>query len=325
MKNFEHVNASSVEEAIALLESAGNARAIAGGTDLLTRLKLEMDDPDRLVNLKTIPGLAGIVENGTGLDIGALATLDSIASSAVVNEHYPLLARAIRAAASPQLRNFGTIGGNLCQYNRCWYFRGPFQCWLKHGAICFALEGENKNHAIFGGGPCYSIHPSDTAPVLIALQADVSISGRNGSRTLPVEDFFRLPREDSRQVTVLEPGEIITGIHIPRPDEGSAGVFLKAMERRVWSFAQASIAVQMNFENREIKDARIVLGGVAPVPWRLPRLETSFFGERIHPVLIVGAAEMAVAGAMPLSHNRYKIPLVKGLLTEALTQIAKIR
>jgi xanthine dehydrogenase YagS FAD-binding subunit len=322
MKNFEHADAETIEEAIGLLEGAGNTRIIAGGTDLLSRMKAGIDEPDRLVNLKTIRGLNNIVEIETGLNIGALATLDAVASDAAVSKQYSILAQAIGQAASPQLRTAGTIGGNLCQNSRCWYYRGQFPCWLKHGDTCYAKDGENKDHAIFGGGPCFTAHPSDTAPALIALGAEITVEGPEGSRTMPVEDLFQLPNDDSRQLTVLKSDEIITGIHIPRPAERSVGIYLKAMERRVWSFAQASVAIQISFRGQDLKDARAVLGGVAPMPWRLPRLESYLRNEGIYPRAITGASDIAVAGAQPLSHTRYKIPLIRALVSDALTRLA---
>ncbi len=321
MRHFEHVNATSVAGAVSLLARDGRASPIAGGTDLLTRMKLGIARPERLVNLKTIRELDRIDFNGAGLDLGALVTLDAIAADPAVRERYPLLVRAIEVAASPQLRNAGTIGGNLAQASRCWYYRGRFDCWLKGGEVCYARDGENSRHAIFGGGPCYTVHPSDPAPALIALGAAVSTAGPKGERTRPLEELFQVPGEDSRRLAVLEAGELITGVHLPAPAPGSRGTYLKAMERKVWEFALASVAALLVFEGDVIREARVVLGGVAPKPWRLPQTEAALRGRRLGPEVIGRAAELAAEGAQPLEHNRYKVGLVKGIVAEALSTI----
>jgi len=321
MKSFEHVNATSAAGAVSLLAAKETARPIAGGTDLLTQMKLGIVEPDRLVNLKTISRLNSITSGETSLRIGALATLDSIGSNNVVREIYPALARAIEVAASPQLRNSGTIGGNLAQGSRCWYYRGQFHCWLKGGDVCQAKDGENSHHAIFGGGPCYAVHPSDPAPALVALGAEASIVGPKGERTIPLEDLFQLPHEGSRQLTTLEPQEIITGVRVPAPAEGSKGTYLKAMERKVWAFALVSVALQLVMDGDMVRDARVVLGGVAPRPWRLPQAEKALRNQHKSPAVISEAAELATKGAQPIGHNRYKIALVKAMVTEALSSI----
>jgi len=323
MNNFEHADATSVEEAIGLLGLKGNSLPIAGGTDLLTQIKLGIIKPDRVVNLKTIPGLDLITSRDNGLYIGAIANLDTIANNQVVREQYPALIKAIEVIASPQLRNSGTIGGNLAQGPRCWYYRGEFHCWMKQGERCYARVGENSHHAIFGGGRCNQVHPSDLAPVLIALGAEIIIEGIRGQRTLPLADLFQLPQSGSRQLTILNSDEIITMIRLPVPIPGTKGTYLKAMDRKVWAFALASVAVQLVLEKGKIRDARIVLGGVAPMPWRLLKTEELLRNQKINISLITEAAEVAVEGAQPLSCNLYKIALVKGILTEALSSILK--
>jgi len=321
MKNFEHVNAASAASAVSLLAAKGTSRPIACGTDLLTQMKLGIVEPDRLVNLKTISGLNSITAGETGLTIGALATLDSIGSNRVVREIYPALARAIEVAASPQLRNLGTIGGNLAQSSRCWYYRGQFQCWLKGGDVCQAKDGENSRHAILGGGPCYTVHPSDPTPALIVLGAEASIVGPKGERTIAVEDLFQLPHEGSRQLTTLEPQEIITSVRVPAPAPGSKGIYLKAMERKVWAFALVSVAVQLVMDGDMVRDARVVLGGVAPRPWRLPQTEKALRNQHRTQTVVSDTAELAIKGAQPIGHNRYKIALVKAMVKEALSSI----
>ncbi|MGP8079224.1 MAG: FAD binding domain-containing protein [Dehalococcoidales bacterium] len=324
MNNFEHVDATSVAQAISLLGSNGSSVPIAGGTDLLTQIKLGLIKPDRLVNLKTIPGLDLITFNDSGLNIGPLVKLDVIASNKTVQKQYPAIIKAIEVIASPQLRNAGTIGGNLVQGPRCWYYRGQFRCWLKQGERCYARNGENSHHAIFGNGRCNQVHPSDLAPVLIALGAEINIEGKRGQRTIPLSDLFQIPHEGSRQLTILDPGEIVTGIHLPAPVPGSRSIYLKAMERKVWAFALASVAVQLVIEDGVIRNPTIVLGGVAPKPWRLPESEEILRNQKIKREAITAAAEVAVAGAQPLNGNHYKIPLVKGILTEALSSILEL-
>ena len=321
MNNFEHADATTIADAISLLASNGSSVPIAGGTDLLTQIKLGLIKPARLVNLKTIPGLDLITVVNNGLNIGALANLDTIANNSVVRVQYPALIKAIEVTASPQLRNSGTVGGNLAQGPRCWYYRGQFQCWMKGGERCYARNGENSHHAIFGNGRCNQVHPSDLAPVLIALGAEINIEGIRGRRTIPLSDLFQIPHEGSRQLTILDPGEIITMIHLPTPVSGSRSTYFKAMERRVWSFALASVAVQLVIEDGVIRNPVIVLGGVAPKPWRLPKSEESLRNQPINREVITAAAETAVEGAQPLNANHYKIPLVKGILTEVLSDI----
>ena len=321
MNNFEHADATTIADAISLLASNGSSVPIAGGTDLLTQIKLGLIKPGRLVNLKTIPGLDLITVVNNGLNIGALANLDTIANNSVVRGQYPALIKAIEVTASPQLRNSGTVGGNLAQGPRCWYYRGQFQCWMKGGERCYARNGENSHHAIFGNGRCNQVHPSDLAPVLIALGAEINIEGIRGRRTIPLSDLFQIPHEGSWQLTILDPGEIITMIHLPTPVSGSRSTYFKAMERKVWSFALASVAVQLVIEDGVIRNPVIVLGGVAPKPWRLPKSEESLRNQTINREVITAAAETAVEGAQPLNANHYKIPLVKGILTEVLSDI----
>jgi xanthine dehydrogenase YagS FAD-binding subunit len=321
MKSFEHVNATSAASAVSLLTANGTSRLMAGGTDLLTQIKLGIIEPDRLVNLKTIPGLNSITSGKGGLRIGALATLDSIGSNKAVRNSYSALVQAIEVAASPQLRNSGTIGGNMAQGSRCWYYRGQFRCWLKGGDVCQAKDGENSHHAIFGGGPCYTVHPSDLAPALIALGAEVNIVGSKGERTIPLEDLFQLPHEGSRQLTILEPQEIITGVRVPVPPSGSKGIYLKAMERKVWAFALVSVAVQLVMDGDMVRDTRVALGGVAPRPWRLPQTEKALHNQHKTQAVISEAAELATNGAQPIGHNRYKIALVKAMVKQALSSI----
>ena len=324
MKNFAHVNATSLAGAVGLLEQKGNSRVIAGGTDLITEMRLGIVAPDRLINLKTIPGMNEILfEEKPGFRLGALATLDEIARNKAVQEHYPILVQAISQAASPQLRNRGTLAGNLSQDSRCWYYRGQFQCWLKGGTICYAKDGENAHHAILGGGPCYTVHPSDPAPALIALKAQIHIHGPHGERSLPLERFFQVPREDSRRLTILEPTEIITQIDIPASPPQSIGTYLKAMDRKVWSFALVSLAAQLTWNGDRISESRLVFGGVAPRPWRRQDIEALLQDQKLDDSTIDRAVRLLRNGEQPLAHNGYKVALSQGLLKEALNFLSR--
>jgi xanthine dehydrogenase YagS FAD-binding subunit len=269
MRSFEHVNASDIQTAIALLREP-HTEAIAGGTDLLGELKARLRSPKRLVNIKTLSELHEIgYSPQMGLRIGALVTLAQIEQHPAIRERFSLLAQAASSAATPQLRNMGTVGGNLCQKPRCWYYRNKlFHCWLKGGETCFAEDGENKYHAILGADRCHAVHPSDLAPALMALDATIRVVGPDLDGEISLAELYTKPTESHRQMTILGPGELITEIRVPTPKGDSRGVYLKAMERQSWSFALVSVAAHLRREGDHIADARIVLGGVAAIPWR---------------------------------------------------------
>ncbi len=323
MRSFEHVNAPDIKTAVALLREA-SAEAIAGGTDLLGELKARVRSPKRLVNLKTLSQLRQIsYSQKSGLKIGALVTLAQIEHHPVIRERFSLLAQAASSAATPQLRHLGTVGGNLCQKPRCWYYRNKlFRCWLKGGEKCFAEDGENRYHAILGADRCHAVHPSDLAPALIALDATLRVVGPDLDGEISLEELYTKPTESHRHMTILGPGELITEIRVPTPKEGARGVYLKAMERQSWSFALVSVAAHMSFEGERIVDARLVLGGVAAIPWRAKDSEKILVGQKLSEELAQQAAEAAVAGAQPLRDNAYKVPLTQGLVKQALRAVA---
>jgi len=321
MKNFVYIGPLSLGEATSALEEK-DSQAIAGGTDLLTVMKLKIKSPARLINLKSVPGISEITRSdGEGLLIGALATLDSIGRDSVIHNYYPVIQQAATSAASPQLRNRGTAGGNLCQEPRCPYYRSQLHCWIKGGERCFARDGENSRHAIFSGGPCFTVFPSDLAPALISYGAEITLAGPGGERRLLLEDFYRRPAADSRRFTSLLSGEIVTGIKLPAPCPGWRGRYLKAAERKVWSFALVSLAVNLDLNGDKVQDARLTAGGVAPMPWRLESAESALRGQALDDTVIEKAAEAAVSGAKPLAKNGFKIPLLKGLVKEALNSL----
>lgn len=328
MKLFDHVSAASAGEAASLLahvpaNEAAAPRIIAGGTDLLTLMKADILAPARLIDLKPARALRYLrFEPDGSLRIGALATLADIERDAEVARRLPILPQSVRDAATPQLRAMATVGGNLLQRPRCWYFRGDFACWLKGGTECYARDGENKYSAILGESACVAVHPSDLAPALIALGAEVVIEGAGGKRALPVEQLFAAPTAGERIEYRLQPGEVIAEIRVPAQSEGANGVYLKAMDRHGWAFALTSAAAQVALRDGKIEQARMVLGGVASVPWRARDAEALLAGQVLTPELAAHAAEAAVAGARPLAHNGYKVPMVRELARRALMQAA---
>jgi xanthine dehydrogenase YagS FAD-binding subunit len=321
LPSFRYVRPRSVAEAVRSLAEPG-ARAHAGGTDLLGCLRDEVFDAKAVVSLSGLAEMKGIspTKDG-GLRIGALTTLAEIARNAEIAKGWPALAQGAAAAASPQLRNQGTLGGNLCQRPRCWYFRGDFDCARKGGEICFAVEGENTYHAIFGGSGCFIVHPSDTASPLVALQATARIAGPKGPRSVSVEKLFVLPAVDHTRETVLGPGELITEILLPPPLAGGKGLYKKVRARGAWDFALAGVAIALATKDGKVASARVVLSGVAPAPWRVPEAEKLLSGRALDAAVAAEAAEAAVKGAEPMSGNAYKVPLVMGAVEEALLSL----
>ncbi|MEW6336890.1 MAG: FAD binding domain-containing protein [Acidobacteriota bacterium] len=322
LPGFAHTRPSTLAEAVERLSAPG-ARAHAGGTDLLGCLRDRVLAADTVVSLSALTELRGISTTADGgVRIGALATVAEVAAEPAITRHYPALADAAQAVASPQLRNQGTIGGNLCQRPRCWYFRGDFHCARKGGDVCYAVEGENQYHAILGGEVCFIVHPSDTAPALIAYDAIARIAGPGGSRAVPLETFFVPPSTDFTRETILEPGEILTELLLPPPAEGQRGTYRKARIRAAWDFALAGVAANLAVRDRRVRSARVVLSGVAPVPWRVPEAERILAGARIDARTARDAGLAAVKGAAPLGNNGYKVDLVRGIVEEALLALA---
>jgi xanthine dehydrogenase YagS FAD-binding subunit len=216
-----------------------------------------------------------------------------------------------------------TVGGNLLQRSRCWYFRNPrVRCWLKGGDDCPAEEGENHLHAVLGGGPCWSAHPSDIAPTLLALDAEVRLRGPHGRRTLPLAEFFALPVADRRTETTLRPDELVEGVRIPPQPEGTRSTYVKAMDRAIWAFALVGVAVALRLDGRRVTHARLALGGVAPIPWRATAAEAILLGGEASDGLFARAADVALADARPLRDNGYKLPLLRALIRRAFAELA---
>jgi len=334
MKSFEWANPTTINDAVKLLRvpAAGGdideaPRPIAGGQDLLTTMKDYTSRPARLVNLKHIRGLDRITLNARGLTIGALATLTQLEEHAGVRKSFPGLAEAALSIATPQIRNLGTVGGNLCQRPRCWYFRlEEVVCLKKGGSECYAATGENKYNAIFGGGPSFIVHPSDLAPMLLALGARVTVRGAAGRRVIPLDKFFTLPSEGNiRRENVLENDDLITDIFVPASALAARSTYLKFKERESLDFALAAVAVAMRLApNGTVLDVRIVLGGVAPIPWRVPAAEKFLTGKRLNADVLTEAAKMALNDAQPLEKNAYKVPLTQTLVRRALAKVGNV-
>jgi len=331
MKAFEWISPTSINEAVSALRSApvpadvdDAARPIAGGQDLLTTMKDYITRPARVVNLKGIRRLDRIVADGKGgLRIGALVTLSQLEEHPVVRSNFPGLSEAAHSIATPQIRNLGTVGGNLCQRPRCWYFRlEEAVCLKKGGSECFAATGENKYNAILGGGPSYIVHPSDLAPMLLALGGSVSVMGADGKRMVPLDKFFTLPAEGNlRRENVLKNDELITEIYVPASKFAAHSTYLKFKERDSLDFAIAAVAAAVALgANKTFTEARLVLGGVAPIPWRVPRAEAALIGKTMNDDLLANAAQIALEGAKPLAKNGYKIPLTQTLVRRALAK-----
>ncbi|HXF65010.1 MAG TPA: xanthine dehydrogenase family protein subunit M [Caldilineaceae bacterium] len=334
MRRFDYIRAGTLDETLQLLGSGdgqnggptgdGATRPLAGGTDLLTLMKADVAAPARLVDIKRLAELPrGIEERADAVSLGALTTLSEIELSELLQARYPALVQAAALAATPQLRNMATLGGNLLQRPRCWYFRHElFHCWLKGGDECHAYDGQNQHHALFGGGPCYAVHPSDLAPALLALEAQVRLRGPAGERTVSLADFYALPETGRRQETTIPPDELVVAVQLPALPEGTRSLYLKAMDRKVWAFALVSVAALLRMAEGRIADVRLVLGGVAPIPWRVQAAEQVLAGQQPGTELFAHAAEVALAGAEALEHNGYKIPLAQSLIRQALQTLA---
>ena len=316
--SFEFANASDLREANALYVE--NARWFAGGTDLIPEIKLGLKMPARLVNLKHIADLRGIQHNADGVRIGALTTLSEIAAHPLLREKYRALAQACDVSASPQIRNVGTLGGNLNQASRCAYYRNAFPCFLNGGAKCFARDGENRESAVIGYGDCVHVHPSDPANALVLFDAQIFVQSGAGERVIAAQDFFRAPDANDTRMNVLARDEIITAIHLPNLKKSTRSVYVKAMDRAAWTFALASVALCVEIQNDCIENARVVFGGVAPIPWQEFRIVNTLSGKKADMDLVTQGLENVLHDAQPLTQNRYKVRLARGLLKRALKE-----
>ncbi len=283
-----------------------------------------------MVNLKQIPGLDQVREDEDEVHVGALTLLFRLMADPAIREREELacLHQALVQTATPQIRHMATVGGNLLQRPRCWYFRNRLTHCLRKAergyrtsAPCFAFRGENKRHAILGGGPCHIVHPSDLAVALLALDASVVVVGPDGTRGAALTDFYLLPKQDPHHEVALAPNEVLTEVLIPAPAAGSRGVYVKVPERGARDFALVSVALQLAFSGKVVEKARVALGGVAPVPWRAAEAEKMMLGKALTDRVIERAAQAALSGARSLAQNAYKIDLARGLVRRALRSL----
>jgi xanthine dehydrogenase YagS FAD-binding subunit len=321
MNNFSYAKAGSLAEALKALSTKG-AKLHAGGTDLLGCVRDGIIPVEKVVSISGLKELKAIAARPDGgLKIGALATLAEIAANPSVSSKYPVLAQAAAAVGTPQIREQGTIGGNLCQRPRCWYFRSSLQCMKKGGTTCYAQNGENQYHAIFGGGPCFFVHPSDVAVALSSLKAQLLVAGVAGNKAVKIETFFSAPKTIDKENALL-PGEIVSEIYLPPLVGKVRSSYRKVRTRGSWDFALASIAVVLQLEGDVVASASLVLGGVGPYPWRIAAAEKLLTGKKLDPAAISSVAEASVAGAAALRDNAYKLAMVKGVVEESLAALA---
>jgi xanthine dehydrogenase YagS FAD-binding subunit len=323
MKSFENIDVKSVREAVGLLQKYQQQKKVAavvgGGSEYLQLMKDHVVEPDYLINLKTIPNLDYIKEERGGFRIGALAKLADIEAHPAIREKLLILSAAASEAASPQIRNAGTIAGNLCQRPFCWYFRSSnFTCLRKGGQVCYTVTGDSRFHAILGAGPSYIVHPSDTAPALVALGAQIKIAGPAGEKTMPLEKFFVLPSVDYKHENVLAPGEIVTEIVVPTPKAGSKGFYHKVRERLAWDHAIVAVATIVESNAGVVRNAHVVMGGVAPIPWHATKTEEFLRGKKLDEDIARQAGEIALEGAKPLKDNSYKVKIAQDLIQRGL-------
>ena len=325
MKSFSNFNPRSLQATLSLLKESRQGGEIVslagGGSDLLGMIKEERIAPDVVVNLKNVASLQGIEAGSDGVRIGGVVTMDELSRHPLIRSKYTVLAEAAESVATPQIRNVGTVAGNVCQRPWCWYYREGFPCFKNGGDRCFSIVGENQFNAIFGGGPSYIVHPSDTAPALIALDARFRIVGPDEERWVPAMEFFILPREDVSRENVLGEDEVLAEIQLPPVVADEKSTYVKVMDREVWTHAVVSVAMSLQLRGEICRKARVVLGGVAPIPWHLPEVEQMLEGNRVSSELASQAGKTAVSGAQALSKNSYKIPLTEALVRRTLISL----
>jgi xanthine dehydrogenase YagS FAD-binding subunit len=294
---------------------------VGGGQDTYGWIKDRAKRPEALIDLNGIESMRGISETADGIEIGALVTLTELANNALIQERYSLLSSAAGRVASPQIRNIGTLGGNVAQDVRCWYYRRGLNCYRAGGNLCYAdtPEGQNREHALFGASRCVAVTPSDTAPALVALEAQMVIRNAGGERVVAAEDFFVGPDVDIRRTTVLRPGDVLTSVRIPAKWANAEFYFEKVADRNVWDFALVSIAAAMRVTNGTIEESRMVAGAVECIPRRLTNVEQAIQGRARNQETADAVASLASQGATPLNYNHFKMPLMNNLVKRALT------
>jgi xanthine dehydrogenase YagS FAD-binding subunit len=326
MKALTNINARSITEAVAAASAAAAAgRAFAfsgGGTDLLQQIKDGTNKADVIINLRTVRNARAVSVSTTETLIGGLITLSDLAGHAALAEQWAVLREAAASVGTPQIRNVATLAGNVTQRPWCWYYRNGFDCFKAGGNQCFSVNGENQQHAIFGGGPSFIVHPSDLAPALVALNATFEVTGPGGTRRIAAADFFVLPSQNPARENALGATELLTGVRIPTPAAGVVSTYLKVTDREAWTHAEVSAAVVLHVDGDRIRTARVVLGGVAPIPWRLPEVEHFLRGTSLSAAVAGQAGALAIANAQPLTKNGHKVPMTSAVVERALMRLA---
>lgn len=325
MKAFAYVNAADEKQAVAALSpERGKVMPIAGGMDLLGLMKDYIAQPETLVNVKALPSSIAVPAQGLTM-IGAAVRLADLAAHDALGAHYPALTAAAGSVGTPQIRNSGTVGGNIMQRPRCWYFRNEeFQCLKKGGSRCFAVDGENQHHAIFGDAPCHIVHPSTLALPVIAYGGRFRIVGPDGEREVEADKFFLTPDRNMYGETVLEPNELVTHVILPRAaNVKSAHYDIKFKQSHDWPVTMATVALTMS--GTTVESARVVLGAVAPIPWRSRDAEAVLKGKAITAQVAAEAAEAAVKSAKPMSQNAYKVQLARVAVERAISRAAGLK
>jgi len=318
---FELFQPATIGDAVRLLDQHGaDAWVLAGGLDSMDWLKDRIKRPKVVVDLSQVAELKGVRDVNGGLEIGAMTPLTEIVRHPVVKEKFGLLMHAAELVASPQIRNQGTIGGNVSQDTRCWYYRGGWDCYRAGGNVCYADTpmAVNREHAIFDADRCVAVSPSDTAPALVALDAQMVINSSAGERVVNAEDYFIGPGIDITRMTVLRPGDLLTAIRIPPTWAGAQFYFEKVRDRQVWDFPLVNVASAIKFSNNSIESARVVVGAVSCVPKRLKTVEAALVGKPRNEETADMAGKMAIAGARVLRYNAYKVPLMRNLVKRAI-------
>src|SRR5713101_4148998 len=326
MRGFELYDATTVKEAVDLLGkySGRTVKVVGGGSDIVGGVMKDwvqgkgMPLPEVLIDITTIKDIVGIKSDGGGTTIGAATTLSDVINDKDLASKVPVLTNAALSVASPLIRNFGTLGGNINQRPRCWFFRGEdFNCYKKGGDFCYAVTGDNRYHAIIGGELCYIVHPSDTATALLALNASAKVDGVNGGKTVLFDEYFTGPRVDVLRENILKPGEFMTHVTIPAPASGTKFGWSKLKDRQVYDFALTSVAISFTLDGPNWKDGRVVLGGVSPVPYRAKVVEDALKGKDVKATAKAAAAQIRTV-ARPMSLNAYKVDVAAGLIERTL-------
>ena len=325
MKAFAYVKAAGEKQAVAALAApGGKALPLAGGMDLIGLMKDYVAQPDRLVSVKELDAAITKSPNG-GLRIGSAVTLADLAANADARRMYPALTDAAVEVGTPQIRNAGTVGGNLNQRPRCWYFRNEeFNCLKKGGSRCFAVDGENQYHAIFGDGPCHIVHPSSLAVPAIALDARFRIVGPGGEREVAAAEYYQMPDKNLYGETILGPSDLLTHVILPPPGQTRNATYeVRFKQSHDWPLAVASVALSLQGQN--VRAARVVMGSVAPVPWRSSAAETVLVGKRLTEQVAMEAADAAVAAAKPMSQNAHKVQIARTAVKRAILKAAGMK